>query len=66
MSKVIYQIETKDGCAREGWDRIVCDVVQISDFGVIKFYVEGEFDRMIYKVYKLAEGESLIYCGKEQ
>lgn len=64
MSK-IYQIETMSGTVREGWGEVICDHAEVSDYGVIKFYIAVDLGFQLSLVYKLADGEALIYTGEE-
>lgn len=61
-----YQITGANGKAKASWEEIICDFIEISDAGVVKFYQDDPdgFIKLLI-CYKLSEGEALIYVGEE-
>lgn len=58
----IYQITAANGKPKESWEEIICDFIAVNNDGVITFYDDSN---IVLVVYKLAEGEALIYVGEE-
>lgn len=63
----VYQIVAANGMPKASWEQIICDFIEVSDFGVVKFYEDSDTNEFVNLLiaYRLGDGEALVYVGEE-